>query len=205
MTGSYFLLTWLPGLSPFNYPMPSSWCAIGLGHFWIVVSYARSPVRSVIQRLARVDEVSWASLRRAWGWCLLAATQGATLLGIVDYESNAKMVAPLVAAAASIIIHQGAIKRSAVYYVAAAVEMTLALHMDFLTPSYLTKENVIWAILVIWLALLVMYELLRVGQRVSPAAGSGEGQAGRAALLPSQLVGRISLFLASMVFAHVLY
>src|SRR5262249_32654337 len=74
MTGSYFLLTALPGLSPFDYPMPSAWCALGLGHFWILLSYARSPFRPIAQGLAMLTDRSWDSLRRSWGFCLLAAT-----------------------------------------------------------------------------------------------------------------------------------
>ena len=186
MAGSYFLTTALPGYSPFDYPMPGAWCAIVLGHFWIVVSHTRSPMRSVIQQLARLVDEAWFSLRHYWGISLLAATQGAVAWGIGDYAANTRMVAPLLAGAATVLIHQGAIRRSRVSVLLAAVELVVALHMDFLIPSYLPKEYVIWAFIIIWLGVLIAHELLR--EKISAAT-----------------IGRIAAPPAGLVFAHVLY
>jgi hypothetical protein len=186
MTGSYFMLTALPGLSPFDYPMPSAWCALGLGHFWILLSYARSPLRTFIQRLAKLDDPSWDSLRRSWGRCLLAATQGATLWGLVDYSANTFMVAPLLAGAATIFMHQGILRRSPLYLIVAGVELAVALHMDFFIPSYLSKDDIIWVILGIWLAVLVAFEFLP--RKLQP-----------------EIIGKIAAVLGAFVLAHVLY
>ena len=186
MTGSYFLLTALPGYSPFDNPVPGAWCALGLGHFWILLSYARSPLRTFIQRLAGLDEASWLSLRRSWGRCLLAATQGAALWGLTDYTANTFMAAPLLAGAATIFIHQAILRGDSRYQIVAGLELAAALHIDFLIPSYLPKGDIIWVLLAIWLGLLAAFEILR-----------GKLQPG--------LVGRIAVILGGLVLAHVLY
>jgi hypothetical protein len=186
MTGSYFLLTALPGLSPFHDPMPGAWCALGLGHFWILASYARSPLRTFIQRLARLGDPAWDSLRRSWGRCLLAATQGATLWGLMDYTADTFMAAPLLAGAATILIHQGILRRSIIYQIVAGVELAVALHMDFLIPSYLAKGDIIWVFLVIWLGLLAAFEFRR-------------------GKLRPEIVGKVAAILGAFVFAHILY
>jgi hypothetical protein len=186
MTGSYFSLTALPGLSPFDYPMPAAWCALGVGHFWILLSYARSPVRTFIQRLAGLDDSAWHSLRRSWGRCLLAATQGVVAWGIADYSTNTLTVAPLLAGAASIFIHQGILRGSPFYLIAAAMELAAALHMDFLIPSYLPQDEIIWVLLVIWLGLLVAFDFLR-------------------GKLQPKVVGKIAAALGFFVLAHVFY
>jgi hypothetical protein len=184
MTGSYFLLTALPGLSPFDFPMPSAWCALGLGHFWILLSYARSPLRTQIQRLANLDDASWHGLRRAWGRCLLAATQAAMCWGLADYSSDTYMVAPLLVGGASILVHQGIIRQSPSYLIIGALEVALALHMDFLIPSYLPREQVVWVLLLIWACALSASDFLKLELRTT---------------------GRISLALTATVLAHVAY
>ena len=210
MAGSYFLLTWLPGFSPFDFPMPSAWCAVGLAHFWILLSHARSPARTFIQRAAKLGDPAWHSLRRPWSKCLLAASQAGTLWGLTDYSSNTYLVAPLVAAAATIFIHVGVIRRqvngaalslsssegdrararsfgpAVLYLVIAGVELITALHMDFLVPSYLPKDEIIWAILLLWFGLLATHQFLR-------------------AKLRPEIVGRFALVLAALALAHVVY
>jgi hypothetical protein len=186
MTGSYFLLTALPGFSPFANPMPSAWCALALGHFWIVASYARSPLRTAIQRLAKMDDAVWNSLRRSWGLFLAAAVQGAAFWGLADYSSDTKMVAPLLAGAASILIHRGIIRSSPLSLVMAALELAAALHIDFLIPSYLPKDHVIWALLGVWFSLLAAYRFLP--GKLRPEA-----------------IGQIALILGALVLAHIFY
>lgn len=205
MTGGYFLLTALPGFSPFHYPMPAAWCALALGHFWILVSYARSPLRTFIQRLARLDDPRWHSLRHYWGLFLLAATQGVTWLGIADYASDPYQVAPLLAGAATIILHQGWIRRSAIYLIIAGTEFALALHAGFLIPSYLPKDAVIWALLGLWLALLAVAEA-QPG-KAEPASMAQPPVATDATWWTPrpETIGRIALVLAMLVFAHIGY
>ena len=186
MAGSYFLPTALPGLSPFDDPMPAAWCALGLGHFWIILSQERSPLRTFIQRLARLDDLSWDSHRRSWGYFLLAATQGAVLWGLVDFPGKPLMVAPLLAGAASIFIHQGILRRSSIYLIVAGVQLMAALHLDFITPSYVPKDAIIWVGLAAWLGLLAAFEAL-------------PGK------LQPKLVGRITAGLGLLVLVHILY
>jgi len=186
MCGSYFMLTALPDLTPFERPMAGAWCALGLGHFWIVLSHARSPLRTVIQRLAGLDDGSWDAQRRAWGRCLLAATQGATAWGLVNYQDNSLMVAPLLAGAATIPIHLGIIRRSHIYQLFAGLELVAALHMDFLIPSYLPARDIIWVLLALWLVLLAAYQWGRGMARAESVAG-------------------LAAVLGGLVMAHVLY
>lgn len=157
MAGSYFTLTLLPESSPFEFPMASTWYGIGLAHFWILFSTRRSPVRSVIQRLAVIDESQWFELRRSWGVCLQVAVQGLVLWGLTDWRSNSLLVAPLLAGSASVLVHHGLIRRLPVYFVIAGLQLLLALHMDFFVTSWLPAEYVIWTILLAQAALLLAH------------------------------------------------
>ena len=59
MTGLYFGLTWLPDLSPFEFPMAGAWAAIGAAHLLILLSYQQSPLRSLIQHLGGIGAEEW--------------------------------------------------------------------------------------------------------------------------------------------------
>ena len=159
MASGYFLLTWLPGLSPFTYPVAGAWCAAALGHFWVVASFERSPLRTAIQRLAGIDGAHWFSLRRSWGYCLLALVHVAVLWGLTDFEAQPQSVALLIAAAASITLHQGIVRKSQTYFWAAFIELFVALHAGFIVDSYLAKDAVIWALLTLWVVQLLTFEV----------------------------------------------
>jgi hypothetical protein len=186
MVGSYFTLTLLPRTSPFDFPMASAWCGIGLAHFWILFSTRRSPVRTAIQRLAIIDDAQWFALRRSWGVCLQVTVQGLLLWGLTDWRVNSLMVSPLLAASASVLIHHGLIRRSPVYFVIAGLQLLLALHMDFFVTSWLPKEQVIWTVLAAQAVLLVAYQ---VSLRFTP--------------LPK--MGTVMLGLSGIIVAHVLW
>lgn len=186
MVGSYFTLTAIPGLSPFDYPIPAAWCAVGIGHFWTVVSAKRSPLRTAIQGLAAIDGETWFSLRRSWGVCLLLATQALVLWGLMDYQTDTYLVAPLLVGAASILIHQGVIRRSPTYFVIAAIEIVIALHAGFFVPSYLPQDQVIWALLIIWGVALAAHQI--ASQRVQFGG-----------------LGTVSAILAAATVCHVVY
>jgi hypothetical protein len=135
-----------------------------------------------------------------------------TLWGMSDYVQHPYLVAPLLAGAATMFIHQGLIRLlnspvphesiearnwtfgleqagasvGVFYLVVAALELLAALHLDFLVPSYLPKEQIIWALLVVWLGVLSAYQFL--SRKLVP-----------------ELVGQIALPLAALVMAHVLY
>ncbi len=156
MVSLYFAVTALPGLSPFDHPVESAWAAIALAHVFTFASVQRSPLRTAIQRLAGIDAQEWQALRRPWGVCLLAASQGMALWGILGYEAHPLMVAPLLVGAASVFVHQGILRGSTIYPIVARVQVLVALHMGFVLKSYLASEYVAWALLVIWAALLAI-------------------------------------------------
>ncbi|MBM81940.1 MAG: hypothetical protein CMJ78_15310 [Planctomycetaceae bacterium] len=162
VTGTYFSVTWLPKLSPFEHPLHSAWVAIGLAHFWTLVSHQRSPLRTGIQRMAVIDGQQWFSLRRTWGVCLLVFTQLNVLWAMSDWQSQSLQMAPLLLGAASILIHQGVIRRSPTYFLIAGLQIIAALHADFLIESYLDKDHVVWAILGLWLAAWIAHAVLRL-------------------------------------------
>ena len=186
MVGSYFTLTLLPRTSPFDFPMASAWCGVGLAHFWILFSTRRSPARSAIQQMACIDEAQWFALRHSWGVCLQVAVQGLLLWGLADWRTNNLLVAPLLAASSSVLIHHGLIRRSPVYFVIAGLQVLLALHMDFFVPSWLPKEQVIWTVLGTQAVLLAAHQF---SLRFTP--------------LPK--MGTITLGLSGLIFVHVLW
>jgi hypothetical protein len=169
--GSYFGLTAVPGWSPFEAPVRGAWCATGLAHFWAAASYQRSPLREFVQSMARIEPVQWLSLRRYWGLCVLAAVHIVTALAIIHRQTDSYFCAPLLAGAATVVIHHGILRGSRAYLIVAAVEIIAALHADFVTPSYLPRDQVIWVLLGLWVARLLVGERLeRARAVVTPAA-----------------------------------
>lgn len=186
MVGSFFLLTCAPGLSPFTDPVPAAWCAIGLGHFWMLASSQPSPVMSFLQRVGEVDDEGWAKHRGNWGVFLLASTQAALAWGLADYQASPYAVAPLLAGGATLLAHQALIRGSRPLWRFAAWEAFAALHAGFLVASYLPKPLVVWAVLAAWTAYL--------------AAAQHRPQS-----LVGTEIGKISKRLGFLVFLHVLY
>jgi hypothetical protein len=154
--GSYFAVTRWPGLSPFEDRMPAAWAAVGLAHFWAAATYQRSPLRVWVQDMARLADETWHSLRHGWGLCALAGVHLLVLLAALDGRTDTRMIAPLVVGAASVVLHYGLLRGSLAYGTVAAVEILLALHADFVVPSYLPARHVVWVLLALWaLALLI--------------------------------------------------
>lgn len=170
VAGSFFTLTWIDALKPEHHPVAAAWCAIGLSHFWTLVSHQRSPLRTAVLRLGRIDGPDWFRFRRSWGVFLLVGTHVATLWALCESfgamwfpRSVAKelLAAPLMLGTASVLVHLGVIRRSVVYFGLAVVEIVLALHAEFLgIESYLPRERVIWVILGLWAVGLVAWEFV---------------------------------------------
>ena len=167
LIGSFFTLTWIAPLRPLEHPIAAAWCAIGLSHFWTLVSQQRSPLRTAVQRMGRIDGPDWFRLRRAWGMCLLIGVHVAACWGLAESigfagfaatASSEQLAAPLLLGTASVLIHMGIIRQSAWYFGVAIVEILLALHAGFLVESYLPRDQVVWAILGLWLSGLVAWE-----------------------------------------------
>lgn len=159
MTASYFGLTYLPGMSPFEHPIPAAWCGVGLGHFWLLFCSRPSPLRAFLQRVGAIEGALWESLRGSWGLWLLVGTQFLLFLGLLDQASDPRMVAPLLLGGASLLAHQGLIRGSAAFFVGAGLEALAALHADFFVESWLPRDRVVWAVLGVWTAFLAACEL----------------------------------------------
>ncbi|MBI3552496.1 MAG: hypothetical protein HY077_08250 [Elusimicrobia bacterium] len=186
IVGSFFSLTRLPGLSPFDFPMPSAWCSIGMGHFWILFCSRPSPLKTFLQRMGAIDDELWRSLQNTWGLVLLAATQTSLLWGLTEYSAHTFQVAPLLLGGASLLIHQGLIRREPAFFVWAGVELMAALHADFFVASYLHRAEVIWAVLGLWGGFLVLAQVRP--QRLGPKA-----------------MGPVAFTLGAAAMLHVLY
>jgi hypothetical protein len=186
MLGSYFLFTRLPGLSPFDFPIPSTWSAFGLGHFWMLFSAHGSPPRTFLQNIGNVDDSQWEAHRASWGVFLLAATQASLAWGLTDQAAHPYLVAPLFLGGASLLAHQAYIRGSVSLYIFAAFEALIALHADFFVTSYLPKDQVVWALIAIWAAFISASE-------ARPEGGVRKG------------IGAISLGLGALVMGHVFY
>ncbi len=159
MAGSFFGLTWFPKLSPFSHIVPAAWCAVAVAHFWTIATHQRSPLRAGIQTLAGATDQEWTTLRRSWGWVLLAATHVVVLIAVLDDTTRAAglPIAPLLLGAASVLVHHGLLLRAPGYFVAAGIEVLLALHADFVVESYLDRNHVVWALLLLWTLLLAVH------------------------------------------------
>jgi hypothetical protein len=168
VVGSFFTLTWIEVLRPLEHPIATAWCAIGLAHFWTLVSHQRSPLRTAVLRLGRIDGPDWFRFRRTWGVFLLIATHVATLWGLCESfgvagfdrsEAKELLATPLLLGAASVVIHMGVIRHSVVYIGVGVFEIALAVHSGFLgIESYLPADQVVWVVLGLWAAGLVAWE-----------------------------------------------
>jgi hypothetical protein len=186
MIGSYFLLTWIPGLSPFTHHLGAAWTAIGLGHFWIAVSVSRSPLRTFVQRLAQLDDPNWFTIRKSWGLVLTIAIHAAVLPALLDFKDHELMVAPLLAGLATILLAQGVARQSAVFCAIAGAEILLALHAGFVVDSHLPREHVIWVLVGLWIAGLALHQF-------------------RARWLSPTTMGYVAVGCGAVVGLHVLY
>ena len=160
MTSTYFTITTLPKLSPFDYPVNGAFCAIILGHLWIASGYPKVVIAAFMQQLIRLGGEKWLALRHSWGVFIAVAVHIAVGWGIFNY-TNPHLVAPLLLGVASISLHLGFLKKSPTFFGIAGLEILLAVHADFLVPSWLDKDYIIWLFIAIWTIILVGLELLR--------------------------------------------
>jgi hypothetical protein len=192
IAGSFFTLTALPNLRLLDHPIAAASSAIALAHVWTLLSNQRSPLRTLVQQIGRIDGPDWFGLRRSWGVCLLIASHVAVLWGLLEslgldaFDPRERLAAPLLLGAASILIHQGIIRRSAVYILLAVIEIVLALHADFVINSYLPKDKVVWVILGLWAAGLVIWEFA-------------------SRHIQARKLGTTSAVLATLTMAHILF
>ncbi|MHC4200664.1 MAG: hypothetical protein ACYSU0_11785, partial [Planctomycetota bacterium] len=155
--GTFFGVTAWPGLSPFRFPVAAAWTAVLVSHLFLVVWSRHSPVRAALQGLGKLESEEWEKLRRTWGHVLLWASAVVAVFALADHASDPYAVAPLLAAVASLFLHTGVVGgakgRVKVYLLAAGAIFAVALHADFILPSYLGGKYVVWAVLALWAVL----------------------------------------------------
>ncbi|MDX9979471.1 MAG: hypothetical protein RBU25_05400 [Lentisphaeria bacterium] len=156
---------------------PLAWCfapvvlprtvwLLACAHLWLGLT--ASP--AVRHRL--IGELDGASVREFWQGFACAVSQFA-VLGVVVYGGLSSYAsAPLLAGAASVLIHARAAGAAHWLTRVALVETVIAIHLDFLTPSYLPRNLVIWVLLGCWAALLLADGWWKGRLRNQAAAGS---------------------------------
>jgi hypothetical protein len=167
--GLYFLVTWLPGLSPFDFPMAGAWISVAVAHLLILLSYQQSPLRNFIQFIGGIDAGEWHALRRQCGLLLTVAMHAAVAAGVWQgYWTHGEDLTPLLGALVSVLVHQVllGVPQAALYRLLAVLELLFALHIDFLLPEgvrgVIPARQTVWFLLAAWLSL-ALY-----GQRVRP-------------------------------------
>lgn len=168
MTGMYFGVSWLPELSPFDSPTAGAWTAVGMAHVLILLSYQRSPLRSLIQHLGRIGDDEWHAHRLHWGWYLTATVHIAVVSALLrEPLTHSLEMTPLLIALASVLVHQAIIGTplAGFYWGLAGFEVLLALHFDFLLPdtvqALIPARIVFWFLLIPWMALAALQQRLR--------------------------------------------
>lgn len=135
-------------------------------HLWLGL------IASPAVRRRLIGELDGASVREFWQGFACAVSQFA-VLGVVVYGGLSSYAsAPLLAGAASVLMHAGATGGPRWLTRVALVETTIAIHLDFLTPSYLPQNLVIWVLLGCWAALLLVDGMWKGRLRNQAAAGS---------------------------------
>jgi len=185
-TGAYFGITAYPGLSPFDYPVAAAWTGIVLVHFIVLSMIRRSPIRTILQEIGQMDGPTWQSLRSVWGHVLIWAVHIVILVALTRWNLNTYIFAPLLIGAASLFAHQGSVSSTRFYLGLAGLLAAVAVHADFLMPSYLGRLDVIWVILGLWAALLAGTRLIN-------------------RWIPVQVPDRCHLLLCMVAFFHILY
>jgi hypothetical protein len=107
-----------------------------------------------------------------WRTFVCCAAQAVVLAVIGTGTLSTYASAPLLAGAASLLVHTVAYGAPRWVGAVALLELLASIHLDFVTPSYLPKDMVIWVLLGTWAALLLADRLLRNRIRQATAAAS---------------------------------
>ncbi len=163
MVSVYFAVTDLPGLSPFEEPVAGAWSAILLGHFITTATHVRSPLATGLKRLGGFSDESWILHRRSWGIFLVIAVHTAALNAWRMRGADPHAMLPIGLGLASLVIHHAFVRSSqatisAIFHVLGWSELVAALHMDFLVPSLLPADRVVWVLQSCWIAVIVVHQ-----------------------------------------------
>lgn len=158
MTGFYFLVSWLPGLSPFRFPMAAGWTAVAAAHLFILLGCQQSPLRSLLQHLGGISAEEWRGHRQLWGLFLTAAAHAAVAAALLQgYRTHGAETTPLLAALVSVLTHLSLVGASGANAcrLAALIELLIALHLDFIqpasSPGLIPARHAVWFLLASWL------------------------------------------------------
>jgi hypothetical protein len=124
-------------------------------------------VTTVVRTFGGLDEEAWHRMRATVGVTALFGAHLVMLAAMADPAVDSHALAPLLLGTASLLVHHGLIRATAAYFDLAALEVLAALHVGFVAPSYLQRDDVIWVLLGIR-ALLVLVS----GRVRSPLVGS---------------------------------
>lgn len=119
-----------------------------------------------------VGELDHEELRTVWRHFVWLVAQVVVLCAISRGSFHSYASAPLLAGAASVLMHVAVLEGVPWLGILAVGEVVLAIHLDFLTPSYLPQDWVIWILLGLWGGLLAADGLLRGRLRRQAAAGA---------------------------------
>lgn len=158
-TGIYMLGTGVLDLSPFKHPMRAAWAAIAAAHLFISLCYQRSPLKTFVTWVGKLDEPTWSALCVYWRTFVVAASTVLVVLGVGEaLDVNTYMVAPLILGLATVFFHVGVVARTVFHLAIGLLLLLLALHADFFTPSWLGRNYVVGVLLGVWAAALVAVE-----------------------------------------------
>lgn len=160
VAATYFGVTALPGVSPFEHPGPAAWVALVVSHVFVVATGGPSPLRTFLQWISGLDGTTWHAQRRSVGMVTLVATCVVVALGAWRAESPLE-VAPLVFGLATIFLHHGAVTGLAWQRSTAFLLTLAALHADFFLESYVPREAVRWILVAAWACAGLAYGGLR--------------------------------------------
>jgi hypothetical protein len=168
LPGVYFLVTWLPGLSPFTFPMAAAWTVVVVAHLLILLSYQQSPLRSFIQFIGGIGAEEWHAQRRQCGLFLIAATHVLVVSGVLQgYRTHSADLTPLLAALTSVLVHLVlvGVPWAGLYRIIAALELLIALHVDFLllagSSGLIPARQVVWFLLASWLSAALFWQRVK--------------------------------------------
>jgi len=156
LVGSYFGVTAWPGLSPFDHPLEASWAAVVLVHLWTLATIPSSSLSAIVRGFGGLDDAQWGRLRAAVGKAALLGLHVVAVAAIADGKTDTRAIAPLLWGTASVLLHHGLVRRSAVYFDLAAIEGLIALHADLVVPSDVPLARVVWVLLALRAVLLLV-------------------------------------------------
>jgi hypothetical protein len=146
--------------------LPATVWLLALAHIWLGL------IASPTLRRCLVGDTFADQVAACWRGFACVASQVVVLWIVLNGGLGSHASAPLLAGAASVLIHAAATSGTRWLGGIALVEMVVSIHLDFLTPSHLPRSMVIWVLLGLWAALLLTDKLLRGRLREQAGAGS---------------------------------